>query len=551
MFADLQLDVLLQRAVAEEGYTTPTPIQQAAIPHVLAGKDLLGCAQTGTGKTAAFALPILHRLMHEAPAVQTTAQAQSRRAIRTLILAPTRELAGQILESFQTYGRHTKLRYTVIFGGVGQNPQVAALRMGVDILIATPGRLLDLMQQGHVDLSGVQQFVLDEADNMLDMGFIHDIRKIIPKIPAKRQTLLFSATMPKEIRELADTILREPVSVKVAPVSSAAETVDQCVYFIEKADKPRLLSHYIKSNNVERVLVFARTKHGADRVVKYLMRDGITALAIHGNKSMNARKRAMTHFKSEAPPVLVATDIAARGLDIDDISHVINYDLPNVAETYIHRIGRTGRAGASGLAVSFCDHEERAFLRDIEKLMRRSVPVAPLPPDMPEPKANPQIHAHNPNARAPQGPSGSPRPMHPQGSHRRQPQQGQANLQNRPHAPQGHSPLPRSGDNRQQQPRPFTHVAQPHGGKKGPRHLIGQGAAGGHPRSFGEPREIPRHQQQGGQRAQNAAPRSPHANLGSQPRPQGQQPPRQSQPRPQNTHSSHGVIRRRGGFGQR
>ncbi|GMU22103.1 MAG: DEAD/DEAH box family ATP-dependent RNA helicase [Phycisphaerae bacterium] len=369
-FQDLRLIEPILRAVGAEGYVTPTPIQLKSIPHVLEGRDLLGCAQTGTGKTAAFALPILQRL--HASGGRRPGKA---RPIRALVLAPTRELAAQIHESFQTYGRHTGLRCTVIFGGVGQNPQTRALQAGVDILVATPGRLLDLMQQGYVELSRVEAFVLDEADNMLDMGFIHDIRRIIPSLPRERQSLLFSATMPEEIRKLANNILKNPVSVAVAPVASTVDTVQQAVYMVDKPFKPALLAHYLNNNATARVLVFARTKHGADKLTRHLSRAGIRAEAIHGNKSQNARNRAMASFKSDTPPVLVATDIAARGLDIDDVSHVINYDLPNVPETYVHRIGRTARAGASGLAVSFCDHEERPLLRAIERLIRKSVPV--------------------------------------------------------------------------------------------------------------------------------------------------------------------------------
>lgn len=369
-FSDLRLSEPILRAVAAEGYTTPTPIQMKAVPHVLEGRDLLGCAQTGTGKTAAFALPILHRLH------QANGRSQGRiRAIRVLVLAPTRELASQIHESFRAYGRNTRLRSVAIYGGVTQNPQTQALREGVDILVATPGRLMDLMEQGYIDLRSVEVFVLDEADNMLDMGFIHDIRKIVPKLPRQRQTLLFSATMPEEIRQLADTILHKPVSVAVTPVASTVDTVEQSVYLVDKPFKPAMLSHYLNNNAVERVLVFARTKHGADRLARHLERGGIRAEAIHGNKSQNARNRAMALFKSGSPPVLVATDIAARGLDIDNVSHVVNYDMPNVPEVYVHRIGRTARAGASGVAVSFCDVEERSLLRDVERLIRKSIPV--------------------------------------------------------------------------------------------------------------------------------------------------------------------------------
>ena len=371
-FAQLRLAEPILRALSNEGYSTPTPIQAQAIPHVLDGRDVLGCAQTGTGKTAAFALPILHRLAAEHVPHPNGAR---HRKIRCLVLSPTRELALQIDESFRTYGKQLHLRSAVIFGGVGQGAQTQALRAGVDVLVATPGRLLDLMNQGYVDLTGVETFVLDEADRMLDMGFIHDIRRIIPKLPPRRQNLLFSATMPPDIRQLANTILREPAVVQVAPVSATAERVRQFAYFVEKRDKPTLLAHYINSNAITRVLVFTRTKHGADRVVKQLSKGGIRAEAIHGNKAQNARQRALANFKSDNPPVLVATDIAARGIDVDDVSHVVNFDVPNVAETYVHRIGRTARAGASGVAVSFVDSEERSYLRDIERLTRQQIEV--------------------------------------------------------------------------------------------------------------------------------------------------------------------------------
>lgn len=347
----------------------PTPIQQQAIPVVLEGKDLLGCAQTGTGKTAAFSLPIL-QLLHE-----QQENRQLPKGISTLILTPTRELAIQISESIGVYGRHLRLRQLVIFGGVSQHPQTEALRRGTDILIATPGRLLDLIQQGFISLSQISIFVLDEADRMLDMGFIHDVRKVITRLPQKRQTLFFSATMPTEIAGLANSILVNPVKVEVTPVSSTAQTISQSLYYVEKADKKNLLIHILKDNSIERVLVFARTKHGSDKIVKDLVRQGITAEAIHGNKSQNARQRALTNFKAATTRVLVATDIAARGIDIDELTHVINYELPNVPETYVHRIGRTGRAGANGIAFSFCDQEEKEYLRDIQKLIGKTIPV--------------------------------------------------------------------------------------------------------------------------------------------------------------------------------
>ncbi len=369
LFKDLNLIEPILRALNTEGYSTPTPIQEQSIPVALAGRDLLGCAQTGTGKTAAFSIPILQHLYAEKSNGQRT------KGIRALILTPTRELAIQIDESIAAYGRHLGLKHLVVFGGVSQHPQTAALRSGTDILIATPGRLLDLMQQGYISLSNIGIFVLDEADRMLDMGFIHDVKKVIAKLPSKRQTLFFSATMPNEIATLADSILNEPVRVEVTPVSSTAQTIQQSMFFVEKTDKKHLLLHLLKDRSIERVLVFARTKHGSDKVVKDLANHGVPAEAIHGNKSQNARQRALSNFKSGATRVLVATDIAARGIDVDNLTHVINYELPNVPETYVHRIGRTGRAGASGTAFSFCDREEREFLRDIQKLIGVTIPV--------------------------------------------------------------------------------------------------------------------------------------------------------------------------------
>ncbi len=368
-FKALNLIEPILRSLDTEGYTIPTPIQQQAIPVALEGRDLLGCAQTGTGKTAAFSLPILQRLHQQ----QETRNLP--KGISTLILTPTRELAIQIAESIGVYGRHLRLRHLVIFGGVSQHPQTEALKRGTDILIATPGRLLDLMQQGFISLSQISIFVLDEADRMLDMGFIHDVRKVIAKLPQKRQTLFFSATMPPEIAGLANNILVNPVKVEVTPVSSTAQTISQSLYYVEKGDKKNLLVHILKDTAIERVLVFARTKHGSDKIVKDLVRQGITAEAIHGNKSQNARQRALTNFKAATTRVLVATDIAARGIDIDELTHVINYELPNVPETYVHRIGRTGRAGANGIALSFCDQEEKEFLRDIQKLIGKTIPV--------------------------------------------------------------------------------------------------------------------------------------------------------------------------------
>ncbi len=388
-FDDLKLIEPILKALRTEGYEKPTPIQQQAIPIVLDKKDLLGCAQTGTGKTAAFAIPILQILHENAPVNE-----RGVRPIRSLILTPTRELAIQIDESFAAYGRHTGLRSTVIFGGVSQQSQVDALRRGADILIATPGRLLDLMQQRFVNLQNLEIFVLDEADRMLDMGFVHDVRKIITKIPLNRQTLFFSATMPPDIQRLADTILHNPIKVEVTPVSSTAEKVQQGVYFVDKLNKPSLLTFVLKDKTIETVLVFTRTKHGADRIVRHLNNVRISAEAIHGNKSQNARQRALSNFKTRRTRVLVATDIAARGIDIDDLTHVINYDLPNIPETYVHRIGRTGRAGASGTALSFCDLEEREFLRDIQKLISQQVDVIEEHPyPMPKPITAPtEVH---------------------------------------------------------------------------------------------------------------------------------------------------------------
>jgi ATP-dependent RNA helicase RhlE len=368
-FENLNLIEPILRALKTEGYTTPTPIQEQAIPIVLAHKDLLGCAQTGTGKTAAFAIPILQLLY------QDRLQHKEQKTIKALILTPTRELAIQINESLAAYGKHTGLKHLVIFGGVSQGPQTDALRRGIDILVATPGRLLDLMNQRFVHLDHIKMLVLDEADRMLDMGFVHDVKKIIAKVPAKRQTLFFSATMPNEIQQLANTILTNPEKVEVTPVSSTADTIQQLLYYVEKNDKRSLLAHILKDKEIKTALVFTRTKHGADKVVKDLIRIGITAEAIHGNKSQNARQRALANFKNRTTRVLIATDIAARGIDIDDLTHVINYEIPNIPETYVHRIGRTGRAGASGIALTFCDQEEIEFLKDIHKLISKEIPV--------------------------------------------------------------------------------------------------------------------------------------------------------------------------------
>ncbi|THF53427.1 DEAD/DEAH box helicase [Flavobacterium supellecticarium] len=368
-FQDLDLLRNIQQALTEEGYENPTPIQEQAIPIIMEGTDLVGCAQTGTGKTAAFAIPILN-LLH-----RIVGSSKKVKHIRTLIVTPTRELAIQIGESFNTYGKYTNIRTLVIFGGVNQTPQVDQLKKGVDVLIATPGRLLDLHKQGFIDLHHMHHLVLDEADQMLDMGFINDVKKIIKLTPDNRQTLLFSATMPLAIRELADTFLTQPKYVSVAPISSTAETVQQKVYFVEKEDKRKLLYHIIRNDKLSNVLVFARTKHGADNVVKALKKNGINAEAIHGDKSQSARQRVLDGFKNKEVSVLVATDIAARGIDIEQLPFVINFDLPNIPETYVHRIGRTGRAGNTGLALSFCGKDEKPYLQDIEKLTRQKLKV--------------------------------------------------------------------------------------------------------------------------------------------------------------------------------
>jgi ATP-dependent RNA helicase RhlE len=386
-FETLGLDPVLLRGVRELGYERPTPIQTRAIPTVLAGKDLFGCAQTGTGKTAAFALPILDRLFRSPPS------RDGRRPIRALVLAPTRELASQIAADFHGCGRYTGLRACVIFGGVSQRRQEQDLQRGADILVATPGRLLDLLSQRLVALSRVEVLVLDEADRMLDMGFLNDVKRILSTLPRQRQTLFFSATMPPPIEKLASTILNAPVRVAVSPVASTAEKVAQSLYMVGQADKGALLQHVLRDSEIRRALVFTRTKRGADRVVRGLSRGSIHAEAIHGNKSQAARERALQHFKAGSIRVLVATDIAARGIDVDSISHVVNYELPEVAETYVHRIGRTARAGASGVALSFCDAGERTLLRDIERLIRMTLPVVekhPFQPSAAVPRQNPR-----------------------------------------------------------------------------------------------------------------------------------------------------------------
>jgi ATP-dependent RNA helicase RhlE len=375
-FNNLQLIEPLLKTLQKEGYSKPTPIQEQAIPMVLQGRDLLGCAQTGTGKTAAFAIPVL-QLMHLKKQIDNlkTAGHPQRRSIQTLVLTPTRELAIQVEESLRTYGRYLDLKHLVIFGGVPQFNQVNALRRGVDILVATPGRLLDLLNQRHISLHEINFFVLDEADRMLDMGFVHDVKKIIAKLPVRKQTLFFSATMPAEIQQLANVLLKNPVKVEVTPVSSTVDTIQQSLYYVEKKNKKSLLAHLLSDPTIETVLVFAKTKHGADRIARDLNRNKTNAEAIHGGKSQNERQKALNNFKTRRTRILVATDIAARGIDIDELTHVINFDLPDIPETYVHRIGRTGRAGASGVAISFCDYEEKINLAEIHKLIAKKITV--------------------------------------------------------------------------------------------------------------------------------------------------------------------------------
>ncbi len=401
-FDDLGLVEPILRAVKAEGYQTATPIQAKAIPALLKGRDLIGCAQTGTGKTAAFALPTLQKLSARAGEPQKAngrPRGGKHRKIRAIVLSPTRELAAQIGESFSVYGRFTGLRHTIVFGGVSQGPQVRSLQKGVDTLVATPGRLLDLIGQGYIDLKAVEILILDEADRMLDMGFIHDLRRIVAYMPRDRQTLMFSATMPNAIRQLAAQWLHKPVHVQVAPDAAPAETVEQSVFLVEPRQKLRLLTHFLQNTPSTRTLVFSRTKHGADKIVRILLREGIRADAIHGNKSQAARQRVLANFKSNRLPVLIATDVAARGLDVDDISHVINYDMPHDAETYVHRIGRTGRAGAAGIAVSFCGRDEHPGLRLIERLIKRTIAVQKQPEHLRSPE--------QPSSRSPVVPKGT------------------------------------------------------------------------------------------------------------------------------------------------
>jgi ATP-dependent RNA helicase RhlE len=419
-FDRLGLSAPLLRAISDAGYEHPTPIQCRAIPPALEGRDIVGCAQTGTGKTAAFALPVLQHL---------DTNSDDEPHLRALVVTPTRELAAQIGESFTTYGRHLEIWHTVIFGGVSDKPQIRDLRQGVDALIATPGRLLDLMSRGEIDLGGIELFVLDEADRMLDMGFLPDVRRITERLPKKRHTLFFSATMPPQIRALAEGLLHDPVSVNAAQVSAPADGVEHRLYFVDKSDKRRLLVDLLKAEPQSKTLVFSRTKHGANRIVRMLDKAGLDSIAIHGNKSQNARVRALESFKRGDTDVLVATDIAARGIDIDGVTHVINFDLPNVPETYVHRIGRTARAGASGIAVSLCDIEERPYLEDIERLISRHIervedhghpPTEPLPPPTDLSAKSPTKRGRPGNKRG----SGSRRPANNQGPRRRAPRSG-------------------------------------------------------------------------------------------------------------------------------
>jgi ATP-dependent RNA helicase RhlE len=438
-FVDLGLAEPLTRALADEGYAAPTPIQSQTIPQVLAARDVLGIAQTGTGKTAAFALPILHRLAE-------TRRRPHPRTCRVLVLSPTRELSAQIVDSFQAYGRYLRPSVALAIGGVNIKPQMRALTPGVEVLVATPGRLMDLMQNRAVALDQVEYFVLDEADRMLDMGFIHDIRRIVSKLPAARQTLFFSATMPKEIAELANAMLRDPVRVAVTPSASTVERVEQRLIHVDRAGKAALLAEVLRAEPIDRVLVFTRTKHGADKVVRALAKSGLDAAAIHGNKSQGQRERVLAAFRTGSVRTLIATDIAARGIDVEGISHVVNYDLPNIPESYVHRIGRTARAGADGIAISFCDAEERPFLRDIEKLIRMSIPAT-------------DRRAQRDGSRA--AAEGAARPTHPQ--QRKAPSgRGRTHSNDHPH---------RKRDGEQPQQRRAQQAQRPHGSKhNGPKH---------------------------------------------------------------------------------
>ena len=461
-FTDFGLAQPVLRALSEAGYTAPTPIQAQAIPPAMTGRDLCGIAQTGTGKTAAFALPILHRLA-------LSDRRPPRRGCRVLVLSPTRELANQIAESFSDYGRHLSFTNTVVFGGVTISRQERALAPGVDILVATPGRLIDLIERRSLTLEGVEILVLDEADQMLDLGFIHALKRIVKLLPAKRQSLFFSATMPKNIAGLADQYLRDPVQVAVTPVATTAERVEQAVIFAHTGAKQALLAHILRDPGIERVLVFTRTKHGADRVVRGLDKAGIPASAIHGNKSQPQRERALAAFKDGACRVLVATDIAARGIDVEAVSHVVNFDLPNVPESYVHRIGRTARAGAQGLAISFCNDEERAYLRDIERLTRQKVPVAAFPEGFAPPSREAAAEIAREEERRPERPQ--QRQGQRQGQHhaggRGQPGRPQ---QGRPGGGRGFGGRPQEG--RIQEGRPQE--ARPQGARPNPQGRDGQ-----------------------------------------------------------------------------
>ena len=449
LFQDLGIIEPILRALHEEGYRTPTPIQQQAIPIVLQGKDLLGVAQTGTGKTAAFAVPILQLLGDRTAAGRLHAQKGhgKRKHIRCLILTPTRELAVQIEESFEAYGRHVGLSSLVIFGGVKQGSQTSTLHRGVDIVVATPGRLLDLMDQGFVDLHHVEIFVLDEADRMLDMGFVRDVRDIIAELPDKRQTLFFSATMPPAIVSLAGDILHNPVKIAITPPATTVDMIQQSLYYVEKSKKPDLLLQILEDNRIRSALVFTRTKRGADVVARTLERNRINAEAIHGNKAQNARQRALTNFKAKKTRVLVATDIAARGIDVDDLEYVINYEIPNVPETYVHRIGRTGRAGAAGTALSFCAPDEKPFVRDIEKLTGKKIPVAHDHPfakseRTPEPQlthVRPQQHSRQQHAKQEHPRQQHAKQEHPRHANRQDGKQQDSNSNRPSNKPAPHS----------------------------------------------------------------------------------------------------------------
>ncbi len=457
-FDSLRLCEPIVRAIADEGYTTATPIQAQAIPPALEGHDVLGCAQTGTGKTCAFALPILERL-------NEVKNNQPGRVARALVLCPTRELATQTADCFKAYGRHLRLQHTTIFGGVSQVPQVRRMNRGVDVLIATPGRLMDLMDQGHVMLDGIEVLALDEADRMLDMGFIHDIRRIIKEMPEERQTLLFSATVSKDIRRLTDTIMRSPVTVEVTPQATTVDKITQSVFFVEKMQKPEMLTRRLREPSVKLALVFSRTKHGADRLVKGLERAGIRAAAIHGDKSQNNRNRALEGFRSGRVPVLVATDVAARGIDVDDVTHVINYDLPNEPETYVHRIGRTARAGASGEALSFCDKAEIGDLRAIERLIGMRVPVSEEEADLTY-EARPPREQHE-RRDGGRGRQGGKKPGNRSNNRNRTDSRSDSRADNRSGARDGGRPTGKPGKKKPYGKKPFEKAGNKHADRGG------------------------------------------------------------------------------------